>query len=106
MAVRVPAGVRAEHLIAALQALVDRHDALRMRQQDDQGRRALEIAEPGSARVADCFTTRSSRSPTRRSGPRRWPMRPSATRRSSTPRPAAPSRPSGWTPVLSGPAGC
>ncbi|MEU5645119.1 amino acid adenylation domain-containing protein [Streptomyces milbemycinicus] len=56
MAVRVPADARAEHLTAALQALVDRHDALRMRQQDDQGRRALEIAEPGSARVADCFT--------------------------------------------------
>ncbi|MDX3228022.1 non-ribosomal peptide synthetase [Streptomyces sp. ME19-01-6] len=56
MAVRVPADVRAEHLIAAFQALTDRHDALRMRQTGDRGRRALEIAEPGSVRVADCFT--------------------------------------------------
>lgn len=56
MAVRVPADARAEHLIAALQALTDRHDALRMRQSGERGRRSLEILEPGSVRAADCFT--------------------------------------------------
>ncbi|OMI36022.1 condensation domain-containing protein, partial [Streptomyces sparsogenes] len=61
MAVRVPSDARPEHLIAALQALTDRHDALRMRQTGDRQQRSLEIMEPGSVRVADCFTHQAVR---------------------------------------------
>ncbi|KUN76450.1 non-ribosomal peptide synthetase [Streptomyces griseoruber] len=58
--VRVPAGLREEDLVAALQAVLDRHDALRLRLGDGGGAEwALEVTERGSVRAADCLTRQS-----------------------------------------------
>lgn len=63
MAVRVPSDARAEDLIASLQAVLDHHDALRMRlnrtrpgAEEGEETWSLEITPPGSIRAADRFT--------------------------------------------------
>lgn len=56
MVVRVPAALREEDLVAALQAVLDRHDALRLRLGDDNGRWKLETSARGAVRAADCLT--------------------------------------------------
>ncbi|MFD3505604.1 amino acid adenylation domain-containing protein, partial [Streptomyces sp. NPDC058676] len=50
---RVPAGLRLEPLITAVQAVLDHHDALRMRvtESADSGAPACDIAEPGAVRA-------------------------------------------------------
>ncbi|ACY97456.1 non-ribosomal peptide synthetase [Thermomonospora curvata] len=48
---RVPAGLDTGHLTAALQAVLDHHDALRIRELPDGG---LEIPPPGSLDAAGC----------------------------------------------------
>ncbi|MBM7173597.1 non-ribosomal peptide synthetase, partial [Streptomyces sp. G44] len=56
MLLEVPAGLRQTHLVAAVQALVDHHDALRLtRTPDGQGNRAwtLEVGPVGSVPAAD-----------------------------------------------------
>ncbi|MEU1518477.1 amino acid adenylation domain-containing protein [Streptomyces sp. NPDC005811] len=59
--VRVPAGLREEDLVAALQAVLDRHDALRLRLGDDGGTGwTLEVTARGSVRAADCLTLHRS----------------------------------------------
>ncbi|MFI0819508.1 non-ribosomal peptide synthase/polyketide synthase [Streptomyces sp. NPDC021098] len=63
MAVEVPAGLDAERLEAALQAVLDHHDALRARLTRTPGEAAgegqdewlLEVTPPGTVRAADCF---------------------------------------------------
>ena len=56
MLLRVPAGLSEEHLRAALQAVLDRHDALRLRL-DARRRRdwRLEIAPPGAVAAGACL---------------------------------------------------
>ncbi|QMU80324.1 amino acid adenylation domain-containing protein [Streptacidiphilus sp. PB12-B1b] len=52
---RVPARLGLERLTAAAQALLDRHDALRLRRtRTPGGQWALDIAPPGSVRAWDC----------------------------------------------------
>ncbi|MFF9222069.1 amino acid adenylation domain-containing protein, partial [Streptomyces viridosporus] len=52
--VQVPAGLRQEHLTAALQALLERHDALRMRAvATGDGGWTLEVAPAGSVEARD-----------------------------------------------------
>ncbi|GAA3093427.1 non-ribosomal peptide synthetase [Streptosporangium carneum] len=50
--VRVPAGLDADRLAAALQAVLDHHDALRMRLTVANGVWSLEAGEPGSVQAA------------------------------------------------------
>ncbi|MFE7929518.1 amino acid adenylation domain-containing protein [Streptomyces sp. NPDC057456] len=61
MLVRVPAGLREKDLLTALQAVLDRHDALRLRlgadgADDGAGRWTPEVAARGAVRAADCLT--------------------------------------------------
>ncbi|MEW2045162.1 amino acid adenylation domain-containing protein [Streptomyces sp. NPDC005476] len=61
MLVRVPAGLREKDLLTALQAVLDRHDALRLRlgvgsAGDADGRWTLEVGARGSVPAADCLT--------------------------------------------------
>ena len=51
--VGVPAGLTRSDLTAAWQAVLDRHDALRMRLDDVDGLWQRHITEPGSVRAAD-----------------------------------------------------
>src|SRR5205085_6228313 len=53
MVLRVPAGIRQDHLTAAVQTLLDHHDALRLRLIDPVAMR-LEVAAAGSIGAADC----------------------------------------------------
>src|SRR4029453_12241837 len=58
MLLRVPAGLRGDHLIGALQRVLDRHDALRLR---PNGGRAdagwdLEVAPPGTVLAGECLS--------------------------------------------------
>ena len=54
--VRVPAGARFPELAAAVQAVLDRHDALRLRLSvREDGNWALEAAPRGSVRAEDCL---------------------------------------------------
>ena len=54
--VRVPAGLRADCLLGALQAVVDHHDALRLRLGSGAaGAWRLEVMPEGSVRAADCL---------------------------------------------------
>ncbi|MGK4582313.1 amino acid adenylation domain-containing protein [Kitasatospora sp. HPMI-4] len=55
MVVRTPAGLRVEDLTAALQAVIDHHDALRLRLtvQDTDGDWQLEVTAPGTGLAAD-----------------------------------------------------
>ena len=56
MLLQVPAGLREEQLVAALQALLDHHDALRLRVGGAAGAEwTLEIAPPGAVQAADCL---------------------------------------------------
>ena len=57
MLLRVPAGLRREHLVAALQTLLDHHDALRLRLlvPEAGGDRELEVAPPGTIAGAGCL---------------------------------------------------
>ncbi|OZM72250.1 hypothetical protein CFN78_14595 [Amycolatopsis antarctica] len=55
MAVRVPAQAEPDHIVAALQSVTDRHDALRMRLDRNGGEWSLTIGEPGSVRASDHF---------------------------------------------------
>ena len=57
MLLRVPAGLREEHLQAALQALLDHHDALRLRLDAGaaDGEWRLEIAPPGAVAAGRCL---------------------------------------------------
>ena len=57
MLLRVPAGLREDDLAAALQVLLDHHDALRLRVgvAAGEGGWRLEIAPAGSVRAADCL---------------------------------------------------
>ena len=52
---RSPAGLRHEHLAAALQALLDHHDALRLRLDAGGGAWAFEVLPVGSVRVEACL---------------------------------------------------
>ncbi|MFK4184133.1 amino acid adenylation domain-containing protein [Streptomyces sparsogenes] len=54
--VRTPAGATQATLAAALQALLDHHDALRTRLEDTDGAWALRIAEPGAVRAKELLT--------------------------------------------------
>src|SRR5262249_45222744 len=57
MLLRVPAGVGYDHLIAALQAVFDHHDGLRLRlvsRAEDDGW-SLEVAPPGAVKAASCL---------------------------------------------------
>ncbi|MET7745670.1 amino acid adenylation domain-containing protein [Streptomyces sp. NPDC005385] len=56
MVVRTPSGMCEEDLVSALQAVLDRHDALRLRLGDDNGGWTLETWARGSVRAADCLT--------------------------------------------------
>ncbi|MFF2097523.1 amino acid adenylation domain-containing protein [Streptomyces sp. NPDC058202] len=56
MVVRVPAALREEDLVAALQAVIDRHDALRLRLGGDNDCWTLETSVRGAVRAADCLT--------------------------------------------------
>ncbi|MEU2794669.1 amino acid adenylation domain-containing protein [Streptomyces sp. NPDC007100] len=51
--VRVPAGLRQDHLVAAWQALLDHHDALRLRTPEGG---PAEVTPPGTVPAAECFT--------------------------------------------------
>src|SRR2546421_1738409 len=55
---QVPAGQREDHLSAALQAVVDHHDALRLRwvSSADGGEWGLEIAPPGAVTASTCMS--------------------------------------------------
>lgn len=53
MLLRVPGGLDRRHLIGALQALLDHHDALRLRLEN--GGRTLEIRPAGSLQAETCF---------------------------------------------------
>ena len=57
MLLRVPAGLQHDHLIAALQSLLDHHDALRLRLTASArtGEWGLEVAPPGAVMAADCL---------------------------------------------------
>ena len=56
LVVRVPGGLRADCLIGALQAVLDHHDALRLRLGTDAGGAwRLEVMPEGSVRAADCL---------------------------------------------------
>jgi aryl carrier-like protein len=57
MLLQVPAGLREEHLVAALQALLEHHDALRLRMAGagTGAEWTLEIAPPGAVRAGECL---------------------------------------------------
>src|SRR6266545_4350417 len=57
MLLQVPAAVREDHLIAALQAVLDHHDALRLRVDvaGGPGEWKLEVAPSGAVLAADCI---------------------------------------------------
>ena len=56
MVLRLPAGLREADLVGALQAVLDHHDALRLRLEVLAGGEwGLEIAAAGSVRAAECF---------------------------------------------------
>ncbi|ORB65973.1 non-ribosomal peptide synthetase, partial [Mycolicibacterium tusciae] len=58
MVVQAPAGVTDADVITVLQALVDRHAALRLRAADDgSGGWSLEVPEPGAVDAAECLRT-------------------------------------------------
>nr|WP_253774194.1 non-ribosomal peptide synthetase [Goodfellowiella coeruleoviolacea] len=52
---QVPAGAEKQRLVRALQAVLDRHDALRLRLTTDTGRWALDVGAPGSVPATDCL---------------------------------------------------
>ncbi|MBM0274430.1 non-ribosomal peptide synthetase [Micromonospora tarensis] len=55
MSTQVPAGLRSAHVQAAVAALLDRHDALRLRLVvDAEDRWSLEVPRPGTVSPADC----------------------------------------------------
>ncbi|MFE9809722.1 amino acid adenylation domain-containing protein [Streptomyces sp. NPDC005548] len=56
MVVRVPGALREEDLAAALQTVLDRHDALRLRLGDDNGAWTLGTSARGTVSAADCLT--------------------------------------------------
>ncbi|GHH42461.1 amino acid adenylation domain-containing protein/non-ribosomal peptide synthase protein (TIGR01720 family) [Streptomyces umbrinus] len=55
MLIQIPAGLDDRTLVAALQHLLDGHDALRMRLRRTEREWALEIPPKGSVRAEDCF---------------------------------------------------
>jgi non-ribosomal peptide synthase protein (TIGR01720 family) len=57
MLLQVPAGLREDHLIAALQALLDHHEALRLRVIGAawHGEWSLEVVPPGAVKARDCL---------------------------------------------------
>ncbi|HEY1243817.1 MAG TPA: condensation domain-containing protein, partial [Hyphomicrobiaceae bacterium] len=57
MLLRLPAGLQGEHLVGALQHLLDRHDALRLRLAGAGGSTGwrLEVAPAGAVRAGDCL---------------------------------------------------
>ena len=57
MLLRLPQGMQQGELIAALQAVLDHHDALRLRviAAEQPGEWGLEIAEPGAVAAANCL---------------------------------------------------
>ena len=57
MLLQVPAALREDHLVAALQAVLDHHDALRlcMAAAAGTGEWSLEMAPPGAVRAGDCL---------------------------------------------------
>ena len=57
MLLQVPAGLREDHLIAALQSLLDHHDALRLRLDGTAlgAQWSLEVAPPGAVAAGDCL---------------------------------------------------
>src|SRR5262249_14681213 len=58
MLLRVPAGMQRDHLVAALQRLLDHHDALRLRLSEPGVDRewALEVAPPGAVLAKECLS--------------------------------------------------
>src|SRR5262249_17575653 len=54
MLLQVPAGLQQDHLMAALQALLDHHDALRLRL-DARAQWSLEVAPLGAMSASDCL---------------------------------------------------
>ncbi len=52
MLLRAPAALETAHLVTAVQALLDRHDALRIRQRDDGA--TLEVMPAGTVRAQEC----------------------------------------------------
>ncbi|MGP3954321.1 amino acid adenylation domain-containing protein, partial [Streptomyces sp. 7N604] len=52
--VQVPASLRHDHLVAAVQAVLDHHDALRARLHRDAAGDRMEITPPGSVRAESC----------------------------------------------------
>ena len=58
MLLQVPAGLRGDHLVGALQSVLDHHDALRLRL-DGAARQhppwRLEVAPPGAVPAGDCL---------------------------------------------------
>ena len=57
MLLRLPRGMQQAELIAALQAVLDHHDALRLRvvAAEQSGEWGLEIAQPGTVAAANCL---------------------------------------------------
>src|SRR6266566_4849023 len=57
MLLQVPAGMREADLTSALQAVLDHHDALRLRLEvaAEEGEWKLEVAPPGAVRAASCI---------------------------------------------------
>jgi len=58
MLLRVSAGMHGDHLVAALQRLLDHHDALRLRVNEAGagGEWALEVAPPGAVLAGECLS--------------------------------------------------
>src|SRR5207244_1306955 len=54
MLLQVPAGLRDDHLVAALQSVLDHHDALRLHL-DAGAQWSLEVATPGAMLARDCL---------------------------------------------------
>ncbi|MEW1647586.1 condensation domain-containing protein [Streptomyces sp. NPDC091219] len=58
---KVPAGLRADTLTVALQALVDHHDALRLVARRTDGRWSLVVRDPGAVKAADLLDAAEAR---------------------------------------------
>src|SRR5690606_29598121 len=56
MVVHTPAGASLERIVATLRAVLDHHDALRMRLSDEDGLWRLFVDGPGGVRVDDLVT--------------------------------------------------
>ncbi|HEX3305973.1 MAG TPA: condensation domain-containing protein, partial [Streptosporangiaceae bacterium] len=55
MLLQVPAGLQHDHLVGALQSLLDHHDALRLRPTGSDAPWSLEVAPAGAVSAGDCL---------------------------------------------------